>query len=196
MAVSSNQTGSNQTDSDQTGLNQPGLDPLDTAKADYQAGKVAFERGEYRKAVQSLESARALVLPLSRFGGEVQIWLVTAYEALGQRSDALALCRELSRHPDAQTRKQGRRLLYILEAPLLTTRPEWLTQIPDLTNLGDRDARDRPTAATISPAKPPQKPGFQLEAIVDPERVVQDNRFVWVALGVAAIVLGGLLWFM
>jgi hypothetical protein len=134
---------------------------------------------------------------MSRLGGEVQIWLVTAYEALGQRSDALTLCRELSRHPDLQTRKQGRRLLYILEAPRLTTRPEWLTQIPDLTNLSDSDARDRPTAATISPAKLIEKPAFQLEDIVDPERVnVQDNRFIWVALGAIALVLGGLLWFM
>ena len=172
-------------------------DPLDVAKADYQAGKAAFERGEYRKSVQSLESANALVAPTSRFGGEVQIWLVTAYEAFGQRSEALTLCRELSRHPDLHTRKQGRRLLYILEAPRLTTRPEWLTQIPDLTSLSGSDARDRPTAATISPAKPSEKPAFQLEDVVDPERVnVQDNRFVWVALGVAAIVLGGLLWLM
>lgn len=171
-------------------------DQFDTANADYQAGKAAFERGEYRKAVQSLESAKALVLPLSRFGGEVQIWLVTAYEAMGQRSDALALCRELSRHPDMQTRKQGSRLLYILEAPRLTTRPEWLTQIPDLTNLEDSAARDRPTATTISPAKQAEKPAFQLEAVVDPKQVVQDNRFVWVALGGMAIVLSGLLWFM
>ena len=193
MTVSSDQTSSDQTSPDQS----TSPDPLDTAKATYQAGKAAFERGEYRKAVQCLESAKALVMPMSRFGGEVQIWLVTAYEALGQRSDALALCRELSRHPDLQTRKQGRRLLYILEAPRLTTRPEWLTQIPDLTNLGDNDARDRPTAATISPAKPPEKPAFQLEDVVDPERVnVQDNRFIWVALGGIALVLGGLLWFM
>lgn len=171
-------------------------DQFDTAKADYQAGKAAFERGEYRKAVQFLESAKALVLPMSRFGGEVQIWLVTAYEAMGQRSEALALCREVSRHPDLQIRKQGQRLLYILEAPRLTTRPEWLTQIPDLTNLEDGDGRDRPTAATISPVKQPEKPAFQLEAVVDPKQVVQSNRFVWVALGVGAIVLGGLLWFM
>jgi tetratricopeptide (TPR) repeat protein len=183
--------------SDQTSSDQTSSDPLEAAKEDYQAGKAAFERGEYRKAVQSLESAKALVAPMSRLGGEVQIWLVTAYEALGQRSDALTLCRELSRHPDLQTRKQGRRLLYILEAPRLTTRPEWLTQIPDLTNLSDSDARDRPTAATISPAKLIEKPAFQLEDIVDPERVnVQDNRFIWVALGAIALVLGGVLWFM
>lgn len=182
MTVSSDQTAS--------------ADPLDTAKAAYQAGKAAFERGEYRKAVQHLESAKALVLPMSRFGGEVQIWLVTAYEALGQRSDALALCREVSHHPDLQTRKQGRRLLYILEAPRLTTRPEWLTQIPDLTNLGDSAARDRPTAATIT-AKPTEKPAFQLENIVDPETVnVKDNRFIWVALGAIVLVLGALFWFM
>jgi tetratricopeptide (TPR) repeat protein len=172
-------------------------DSIDTARADYQAGRTAFERGEYRKAVQSLESANASVQPMTRFGGEVQIWLVTAYEALGQRSDALALCREVSRHPDLQIRKQGRRLLYILEAPRLTTRPEWLTQIPDLTTLSDRDGRDRTAAGTIPPPKPPEKPAFQLETVVDPAQVkTQDNRFVWVALMAATLLLGGLLWFM
>lgn len=171
-------------------------DSIDTARADYQAGKAAFERGDYRKAVQSLETANAAVQPMSRFGGEVQIWLVTAYEALGQRTDALALCREVSRHPDLQIRKQGRRLLYILEAPRLTTRPEWLTQIPDLTALCDRDGRDRTIAGTISPTKQPDKPAFQLETVVDPAKVnTQDNRFVWVALVVAVLLLGGLLWF-
>ena len=173
------------------------LDSLDTARADYQAGKAAFERGEYRKAVQFLESAKMLVNVTSRFGGEVQIWLVTAYEAMGQRSDALALCREVSRHPDLQIRKQGSRLLYNLEAPRLTARPEWLTQIPDLTALGDGDERDRPTAATIAPAKQSEKPAFQLENVIDPQRVnTKDNRFIWVALVAGVLVLGGLVWFM
>jgi len=173
-------------------------DQLDTARADYQAGRSAFERGEYRKSVQYLESANALVTPTSKLGGEVQIWLVTAYEAMGQRSDALALCREVSRHPDLQTRKQGRRLLYILEAPRLTTRPEWLTQIPDLTALGDRNASDRRGATTTAaPLKIPEKPAFQLEDTVDPSKVnTQDNRFIWVALGAVGLVLGGLVWFM
>lgn len=169
---------------------------LDLAKADYQAGKAAFERGDYRKAVQSLESAKALASLTSRFGGDVQIWLVTAYEAIGQRSDALALCREVSRHPDLEIRKQGSRLLYILEAPRLSTRPEWLTQIPDLTALGDNDARDRLTATTIAPAKQPEKPAFQLEDVVDPRQVNTQNRFLWVALVIGLLVLGGLLWFM
>lgn len=169
---------------------------LDAARADYQAGKAAFERGDYRKAVQSLESAKTLVSATSRFGGDVQIWLVTAYEAIGQRSDALALCREVNRHPDQQIRQQGSRLLYILEAPRLTTRPEWLTQIPDLTALGDSEARDRLTAATIAPAKQPEKSAFQLEDPIDPKQVnTQDNRFIWVALA-GVLVLGGLLWFM
>ena len=169
---------------------------LDTAKADYQAGKAAFERGDYRKAVQSLESAKTLTSPTSRLGGDVQIWLVTAYEAVGQRSEALALCREVSRHPDLHIRKQGSRLLYILEAPRLTTRPEWLTQIPDLTALGDGDGRDRLTAATIAPTKPPEKPAFQLEDVVDPKQVNTQNRFLWVALVAGVLVLGGLWWFM
>jgi hypothetical protein len=72
-----------------------------------------------------------------------------------------------------------------------------LTQIPDLTALGEGDERDRLTAATIAPAKQPEKPAFQLENVIDPQRVnTKDNRFIWVALGAGVLVLGGLVWFM
>lgn len=169
----------------------------DTIQAEYQAGRSAFERGDYRKSVRHLETANTLVDPTSRLGGEVQIWLVTAYEAAGQRTEALNLCRAVSRHPDWQTRKQGKRLLYILEAPKLKTRPEWLTQIPDLTALSDSSAQDRKGASTYAStatAKRPPKPQ-PLPEPPDPTQVnTQDNWFIWVALIVAILTLGSLLW--
>lgn len=166
-------------------------------QADYQAGKAAFERGDYRKSVRHLEAAKALVDSASRLGGEIQIWLVTAYEAAGQRSEALNLCRAVSRHPDWQTRKQGKRLLYILEAPRLKTRPEWLTEIPDLTALSDSSAADRKGVSnytSTAPVKRSAKPQ-PLPEPPDPTQVnLQDNRFIWVALGVTILTLGSLLW--
>lgn len=103
--------------------------------ANYRAGKAAFERGQYRQAVEQLTKASSLAGSSSRLGGEIQLWLVTAYEAAGAQTDAIALCRSLSQHPDTQTRKQSKRLLYILEASKLNLRPEWLTQIPDLSQV-------------------------------------------------------------
>ena len=172
---------------------------LETAQADYQAGRVAFERGEYRKSVQYLEAANAQVSATSRFGGEVKIWLVTAYEAAGQHSDAIDLCRVVSRHPDYLTRKEGKRLLYILEAPQLKTKPEWLTQIPDLTQLSTSEAGDRkgssyqPSASTKREAESGFNPIVDLP---DPTQVnTKDNQFVWVALLVIGLLLGSLVWF-
>ncbi len=90
-----------------------------------------------------MEAASALIAGNSRKGGEVQIWLVTAYEAAQQRTEAIALCKQLARHPDIETRKQSKRLLYIMEAPQLTMRPEWLTEIPDLTALAEGNDKFR-----------------------------------------------------
>ncbi len=127
----------------------------------------------------------------------MQIWLVTAYEALGERSQALDLCRRLTRHPDYQTRSQSKRLLYILEAPQLKMRPEWLTQIPDLTNLeaGDGKGGSASRFTSMAPRRPPEPKPFTLPAPPDPTQVnTRDNQFVWVALGLAALVLGSLVW--
>lgn len=171
---------------------------LDLAHREYQAGKTAFERGDYRQSVQYLERASALTELTSRFGGEVQIWLVTAYEAAGQRSEAISLCRKVSQHPDLKTRKQGKRLLYILEAPKLKTRPEWLTEIPDLTKIADNEADldfGRSKFASPNPPKRPEKKQPVVPEPVDLSQVnTKDNLFIWVALGAAIAVTGGLIW--
>lgn len=173
-------------------------EPAEIAKTEYQAGQLAFERGNYRQSVQHLEKASALVERNSMLGGEVQIWLVTAYEAMGQRSDAINLCRQLTHHPDVQTRKQGRRLLTILEAPQLRTRPEWVTQIPELGNLSDSSGPVRRGAGSFSPstAAPPEPRKFELEPADLSQVQTSDNRFTWFALVAMLLVLGGILWFM
>jgi outer membrane protein assembly factor BamD (BamD/ComL family) len=75
-------------------------------RIEYQAGKAAFEGGDYRTAVKHLEAASALMKRTSRLGGEAQMWLVTAYEAAGQQAEAIALCEQLTRHPDPETSKR------------------------------------------------------------------------------------------
>lgn len=166
----------------------------DQLQAEYQAGQVAFERGDYRQAIACLERATALVALGTRLGGEVQAWLVTAYEAAGQRTAAIDLCRKLSVHPDYLIRKQGKRLLYILEAPKLQARPEWLTEIPDLGKLSDRNESSRAAgSASTSRRSPPPR---AIPEPVDPTQVnTQDNQFVWLALGLAGLILGSLVWF-
>ncbi|WP_250121941.1 tetratricopeptide repeat protein [Chroococcidiopsis sp. CCMEE 29] len=166
---------------------------LEIARTEFQAGKAAFERGQYRKSVQHLEKASALVPRNSRFGGEVQTWLVTAYEAAGQTTEAIALCQQLKRHPDPETSKQGRRLLYILQAPQLKRPAEWLTQIPDLGTVADNEAQIRlGSRTTTSNRSPQQQP---LPEPVDLSQVnTRDNRFIWAALIAIGLTLAGLVW--
>lgn len=174
------------------------LDPNKLALQQFQTGKGAFERGHYRQAVNVLEQASDTTASGSLLHGEIQLWLVTAYEAAEMRTEAIALCKQLTHHPDYKTRQQAKRLVYILEAPRLRTRPEWLTQIPDLATL-DESERDEQTAYSKvmarAPRAPRPKPPADLEPIDLSQVNTRDNRFVWVAIGAIALTLGGLFWF-
>lgn len=165
---------------------------LEIVQKEYQAGRVAFESGRYARAVQSLETASGLVERTSRLGGEVQMWLVTAYEASGDTERAIALCKQLVRHPRPETRQQAKRLLYILEAPKLTIPEEWRVKIPDLAALDDNQSisfQANPNA-DIKYAKPQPK----APEPVDLSQVnTKDNKFIWAALIAIVLILGGLL---
>ena len=169
----------------------------------YQAGQTAFEGGEYRLAVSYLQKAIALGMaqphiPVprnSRLGGEAQVWLVTAYEASGDLPMAIELCQKLTKHPHPEVSKQGKRLLYILEAPQLVRPASWMTEIPDLG-----DISDRPPEKSWGSSQGSGKKSTPLAAV--PEKPLdlsqvntKDNQFVWVALMGAIALLMGLGWF-
>ena len=164
---------------------------INIVKSQSQAGKVAFERGQYRESVQHLEKASALVARNSRLGGEVQIWLVTAYEAAGQTQQAIALCEQLKRHPDLETSKQARSLLYILQAPQLKRPDQWMTQIPDLATVADNKNQTRlgSLATTTKPHQQPTPEPVDLSGVN-----TRDNRFVVVALIAIGLTVAGLIW--
>ena len=164
-----------------------------TFDTDYQSGQIAFERGDYRQAVSSLLAAVAQVQPNTRIGGEVQVWLVTAFEAAGQIPEAKALCQKLSNHPDLETRQASKRLLYIMQAPELTRREEWLTQIPDLSYLEGGDDKFG-VNNTSDPLSPPQPRSIDEQyAPVDLSQVnTKDNNFIAIALLVTIATLCGL----
>jgi tetratricopeptide (TPR) repeat protein len=164
-----------------------------TFDTDYQSGQIAFERGAYRQAVSSFLAAMAQVQPNTKLGGEVQIWLATAYEAAGQIQEAKALCQKLASHPNLDTRQASKRMLYIMQAPELVRKDEWLTKIPDLTHLEDSDGK---TGGNNRPTPPPAPKPKSLEeryAPVDLSQVnTKDNNFIAIALVVTAIAILGL----
>jgi tetratricopeptide (TPR) repeat protein len=154
----------------------------------YQAGKEALERGNYQQSVSYLETAHQLVPLSSRKGGEVGIWLITAYQAANRIQDAIALSQKLSRHPHTETRKQSQRLLYILKAPALKRPKEWMVEIPDLGTLPESDPKDRRGSNTVKSASKPKE-----EEVIDPSLINRkDNGFVWLTLIAILLTLGGL----
>ncbi|MCL2931101.1 MAG: hypothetical protein MGG11_02000 [Trichodesmium sp. MAG_R03] len=163
-------------------------------ETEYIAGKQAFERGQYSKSLHHLETALENINPNSRLGGETQIWLVTAYQAIGKAQEATALCKKLTRHSYLQTRQQAKRILAILEAPVLKTQPEWVTKIPDLGAISESNAKDRRGSGLVSQVKSPSpKPKSPQLEVVDPSKVnTKDNQFVGVALVLIILTLSGL----
>ncbi len=164
---------------------------LEIARQRYRNGKAAFENGKYRQAVEELNKACALLERNSRLGGEVQIWLATAYEAAGQNQEAIELCELLKRHPYPETSKDAKRLQYIFKAPKLERPKEWMTEIPDLGTLSDkskiRSAASLKKSSTVKEVE-------EMEFIDLTQVNTQDNRFIWLALFVIAVTLGSLFW--
>ena len=168
-----------------------------TFDTDYQSGQIAFERGEYRQAVSCFLAALAQVQPNTKIGGEVQVWLATAYEATGQIPEAKALCLQLSNHPNLDTRQASKRMLYIMQAPELTRRDEWLIKIPDLSQIEDAEGKAPVSNVPILPptAKAKVKSIDEIYAPVDLSQVnTEDNGFISIALIFTVVTLIGL-WF-
>lgn len=155
----------------------------------FESGKLAFERGRYGLSVSILEEASKLTHFYTKQGGEVRLWLVNAYQAVGDLDKAIKLCQELTRHPHNETKTHATTLLYILKAPRLKRRREWLTEIPDLTATGENFNKYRPAnPGTIK--KPPQIQWEDLSKIN-----TKDNNFLWLTLVVCTCVLTGFLLF-
>jgi tetratricopeptide (TPR) repeat protein len=161
------------------------------AKAAIAQGQAAFERGRYKQAIAHFQTALSLSNPMGTTGGEIQLWLVNAYIAAGEQAEGMALCRKLILHPDLETKRQSKNLLYILEAPELEMKPEWVTKIPDLAGLEDES-----TQRYAQKAKKPRQRQPKPPEPIDLSQVnTTDNQFVWIALLGVILTLGGLLWF-
>jgi tetratricopeptide (TPR) repeat protein len=166
---------------------------IEVAKKRYQQGIAAFEGGQYREAVEFLETASAILSRNTRLGGEVQIWLATAYEADGRVDDAIDLCEQLKRHPHAETSTQARRLQYIWKAPKLNRPKEWMTEIPDFGVMSDNDNKTKLVVNTSKSSNEPKK--TPEPEYVDLSQVnTEDNRFIWVGLVIVALTVLYLIW--
>lgn len=169
-------------------------EPATQAEAFFAAGQLAFERGDYKDAVVAFEEGARLASGTTLLGGSIQLWLMNAYSAAGRLPEAIALGEKLSQHPDMEVRKQSKRVLEILQAPRLSRRTEWLTPIPDLSELEE----NRDTDFTLRKYDPPAKPSRSTAPATPPEDLSQintgENGFLWAAIAVILLTLGSLWW--
>ncbi len=156
----------------------------------YRAGKEALERGRYRTSIEHLEAAKELVSPYSRRGGEAGIWLVTAYQAANKLEEAIALAQELSVHPDAQTREQAQRILYIIKAPVLERPREWMSEIPDLAEAESGGSR----YVTAKKKLAGKSTDIEPEDLEPSPTDSGDNRFIWFASILVGLIVISLVW--
>lgn len=176
---------------------KPDLSPnLAQAQTYLLQGQKAFEASQYQAAIELFEQGKTLAEAGTPLQGELRIWLVITYDAMGDRDQALELCRLVGKHPHMETRQQAKRLLYILEAPKLQMNPEWLTEIPDLTEIASNNKNDKDwgrPVVNLSPPRPPRiKPpeGYVIPEPTDPSKVVMgDDRSMLWALAAAIGVL-------
>ena len=158
----------------------------DQFKLEYQAGKVAFERGRYTLSIKHLETASGMMDYASRWGGETRVWLVTAYHAAHCDEKAIALCNQLKTHPSHKVREQSRRLAEIITAPKLKRPEAWMTKIPDLTNVADSQLENRYVKAAKQQDTLTKQ--YQIEPEIDLTEVeTEDNLFIWAAIGVCTV---------
>jgi len=166
-------------------------EPLDQAEALYALGQLAFERGNYRDAIVAFEKSLPFAGAGTLLGGAIQLWLMNAYSAANRQSDAVAVGQKLAQHPDRDVRKESKRLLEILQAPRLQRRADWLTPIPDLSELDGNETT--PNFTRYTPVK--KKRTAIAASEPEPEDLSQmntrDNGFLWVALVLIALLLGG-----
>jgi tetratricopeptide (TPR) repeat protein len=161
----------------------------------YAQGQNAFERGQYREAIDCFQRALSLTPESSALGGAIQIWLVTAYEAAERREEALTLCRQLRTHANYETRQQAKQLLYILEAPKLQLKPEWLTQIPELNESGlpNYKTPTQRAADQFAQGSSSTGPKWSIEPM-EPIEPKESRGFLGLALGISIAML--VLWWL
>ncbi len=155
----------------------------------YQAGKNALDRGKYRLSIENLEQALEIVGFGSRLGADTQMLLVTAYQAVGNRETAIALCQKLTTHPNMTTRKKAQDILYIIQAPELKRPEKWMSKIPELSQ------SETTTPQYVAARKSPKRDRKKMEPEIDLSQVeTEDNKFLWFALIITALTCGSLIW--
>jgi tetratricopeptide (TPR) repeat protein len=157
----------------------------------FQAGIFSFERGDYQRAIAQFQQALSNVNEKTQIGGEIQIWLANAYDAVGNSTEAIALCRRLKTHSDRDVRKSANYVLGILSAPQLDRLKDAVSTIPSLQNLDSSNPPSTPSSSSAKPALSLKQDREVLQSDPNNSRSEsQNNWFIWTT---CAIILAALI---
>jgi hypothetical protein len=152
--------------------------------------QAGFERGQYRQVLEQVRQAQ------SRYpqSGKLRLWQALAQEALGQTQEAILLAQTLLRNPDPEVAQQARYILGIWQAPRLRRPPEWLSEIPDLSQLGEAEPPEHRLAYRQPRPKSsqPSSTAHATDASSGADRF--DTKLVWVLIGILSALLAVLAW--
>ncbi|KAG0593644.1 hypothetical protein M758_UG006700 [Ceratodon purpureus] len=161
----------------------------------FQMSQRAYGRGVYDKSVEMLEAALTKVPGNSNLGGEIQIWLAMAYDAVGRHADCIALYKRLERtHPNKNLRKQAADLRYIAEAPKLKISRDEMVKIPLIEKDYDRKAKTWSQTVKERRKKPMKKSAQNRDYLEDwlvwkPPRW-EKSPYFWVAVTIWLTMVG------
>eukprot|EP00466_Bigelowiella_natans_P000637 jgi/Bigna1/125982/aug1.1_g690 len=138
--------------------NSPGWQPFET-------GKKLFEAGEYKAAMEKLTEAMKVQDPLTRVGGDIQIYIAFTLDAMGRTDDACDVLKIIEEtHPSQKLAKQAEEFRFVMQAPVLK-QPERDLNWGFEGNADRYRARDRKARR---PTKAKYKTTPQVAPVVDP----------------------------
>lgn len=161
----------------------------------FKLSQQAYGRGVYDKSVEMLEDALTKVPGGTNLGGEMQLWLALAYDAMGRHADCIAVYKRLeSSHPNKNLRKQAADLRFIAEAPKLKISQDEMVKIPLMEKDFDRKAKRWSQLVKEKRRKPMKKSAQSKDYLEDwlvwkPPRW-EKSPYFWVAITVWLTLVG------
>jgi tetratricopeptide (TPR) repeat protein len=156
----------------------------------FQAGIYSFERGNYQSAIAQFQQALSVVNEKTQIGGEIQIWLANAYDAVGNSTEAIAICRRLKHHSDRDVRKSANYVLGILSAPKLSDLKDAVSTIPSLQNLNSSGSASGLTTSNSKSTNDLRPDRVEMPTQTNNSESQSDlNLFIWTTSAIVLAIL-------
>jgi len=94
--------------------------------------EAAIDAGDYTKSLELLDKLASEYSINDSDGPLIRMHMVTSFLGKGDNSQAINICKDLTRCKDAKIRESSKQLLSILEAPSLEKPSNWSIEIPKI----------------------------------------------------------------